>query len=368
MGVRPHTVRIGALLIAAGALSACSDSSEPASAEIDYLSAPFEVRRVLDWGDRPHWSPDGHRLIFTESDSEDGFAHGLDLRSGAVRCLTCQWGAGGLVTRIYHLPDSSFLIEAGRNPGGGGLGFLTTELYWMPATGSTPPQPLDAQASGEVAISPRITPDGGFRIAWSSIATLGQMTTGELVHDGSHARLVKRRTIPTQLALTGGPLVGYGETYDFARNDEILTFWGIELGVNGEMFEVDLSTGAVRHLYQDPSHNETHLFRDERFGLEESNRISDPSGPLRGLSGLFAGGGTGVAPGVGGAFDLFVVALDGSPQVRRLTQVSDIGGQASQSVPAPDGRRVAFVLDAPASGPYAGMDGLYIGEFVSRGL
>ena len=30
-----------------------------------------------------------------------------------------------------------------------------------------------------------------------------------------------------------------------------------------------------------------------------------------------------------------------------------------------DGREVAFVLDAPPSGPYAGKGGLYVGEFPS---
>ncbi len=347
-------VAIALALSATAALAAPLDP--PAgSDQVDYLHAPFEVRHVLDWGDRPNWSPDGSRLVFTESDTQDGFAYQLDLQSGEVRCLTCRWGPRGLVTRIYHLPDSSFLIEAGQT------GFLTTELYWMPASAAMPPQPLDAQASGEVAISPRITPDGGFRVAWSGVGTLGQMMTGELVHDGSRAAITNRRTIPTQRASADGPLGGYGETYDFARNDEALTFWGFAPALDGEMFEVDLRTGAVRRLYEDPSHNETHLFPDGRFGLEESNRASDPDGPVRGVSGLFAS-----APGVGGPFDLFVVALDGSNQIRRLTHVSDVGGQANQSVPAHDGRRVAFVLDAPSSGPYVGKGGLYVGEFLPR--
>ena len=76
------------------------------------------------------------------------------------------------------------------------------------------------------------------------------------------------------------------------------------------MFEVDLETGALQRLYRDPSHNETQ-------------------------------------------------------QIRRLTDVSDLGGQASQAVVAPDGRRIAFALDAPQSGPYAGKGGLYVAEFLS---
>ena len=351
---------------------AAPHESRAGASAIDYLHAPFQMRRVLDWGDRPNWSPDGRRLAFTESDTGDGFAYELDLDTAGVRCLTCRWGPSGLVTRIYHLPDGSYLVEAapgretsssdavGGGPvGGGPAGLLTTELYWMPASAAMPPQPLDVPAAGEVAISTRTASGGGFLIAWSSPFTRGQIMTGELTHDGSRAAVTNRQTIPTQLPQADGPLGGYGEPYDFARNGEALVFWGFAAPLDGEMFEVDLETGAVQRLYRDPSHNETHLFPDERFGLEESNRASDPNGPLRGVSGLAAS-----APGVGGAFDLFVVALDGPRQIRRLTDVSDLGGQANQSVPAPDGRRIAFALDGPPSGPYAGKGGLYVGEFL----
>jgi hypothetical protein len=302
--------------------------------------------------------------VFTESDSTDGPAYLLELDSGEVRCLTCQWGPRGLVTRIYHLPDSSFLIEAGQNledstspiGTGSGPGLVTTELYWMAASAAAPPQPLDAQASGEVAILPRALDDGRFRIAWSGPGTLGQITTGALTHDGAHATLSDRRAVSAPGP--DGPLGGYGEPYAFARDGDAVTFWGFEPGIDGEMYEIDLDTGAVQHLYRDPSHNETHLFPGERFGLEESNRASDPDGPTRGVSGLLA-----AAPGAGGPFDLFIVALDDSNRLRRLTHVSDIGGQASQSTPSPDGRRIAFVLQAPANGEFAGMSGLYVGDF-----
>jgi len=142
-------------------------------------------------------------------------------------------------------------------------------------------------------------------------------------------------------------------------------------------------------MYEDPAHNETHLFRDERFGLEESNRDSDPAGALRGISGLDAASlrataaGLGVkvgsaeelaayAPfgklrGVGRPFDLYVVKMDEPLRIRRLTHVSDLGGAAHQSVPAPDGRRIAFALQAPPTGPLQGRSGLYIGWFGKGG-
>jgi hypothetical protein len=341
----------------------------------DYFSAPFEVHRALDWGERPDWSPDGDRLAFTESDTEESYAYELDLHTGEVRCLTCQWGLNGLVTRIYYLPDNSFLILAGPD-------VVNTELYWMPASLSMPPQSLNVTASGEVAISRQGSRAGGFRIAWGAFQnSASQMLTGEIVHDGSRADLSNLRVVyeyplnspPPQ---PGDSLATFAETYNFAKHDKAVTFWTIErTTVNGEMYELDLRTGALTNLYPSPWHNETHLFPDERFGLEESNRASDPNGPFRGVSGLPADflalvllllGVEDPPPDpndAGRPFDLFLVAIDGSERVRRLTHVSDIGGQAHQSAPAPDGRRVAFALQAPSSGPFAGKDGLYVGEF-----
>ena len=353
---------------------------------VDYFSAPFEIHRVLDWGERPDWSPDGNRLAFTESDTEDSYAYELDLNTGEVRCLTCQWGPNGLVTRIYYLPDNSFVIVAGPNletstsESGDdiGSGLVDTELYWMPASLSMPPQPLNVTASGEVAISRQRTSDGEFRIAWGAYQNfVSQMLTGEIVHDGSRADLSNVRVVYEYPSPQHeDSLATFVETYNFAKDDQAVTFWTVErTTVNGEMYELDLSTGALTNMSPNPWHNETHLFPDERFGLEESNRASDPNGPLRGVSGLSADvlplilalfGGNDPPPAANNAgrpFDLFVVAIDDSEWVRRLTHVSDIGGQAHQSVPASDGGRVAFALQAPSSGTFAGKTGLYVGEF-----
>ena len=185
----------------------------------------------------------------------------------------------------------------------------------------------------------------------------------------------------------GGPT--FAETYNFARGGRAVTFWSMTRpGLDSGMYEVDLASGQTRDLSADPAHNETHLFADERFGLEESNRASDPSGSLRGISGLDAAslaataGGLGVpvgsaarladyAPhgrlrGVGRPFDLYVVTTRSPHRVRRLTFISQLGGAAHQSVPSPDGRHFAFALQAPPTGPWARRSGLYVGTFGAR--
>jgi hypothetical protein len=182
--------------------------------------------------------------------------------------------------------------------------------------------------------------------------------------------------------------VTVSESYDFANKDRVVTFATIDMESgkpDAEMYEVDTASGALRPLYTDPSHNETHLFPDERYGLEESNRASDPAGAWRGVSvfdegtiRVMASVGKVKAPAVGELsdyapngkvkgvnrpFDLFVVAIDGSVKPRQLTDVGRFGANAGQSTPARDGRRIAFAIDERCSDELAGKGGLYIGEF-----
>ena len=378
-------VRVATVSLVAGVAGAGS-ASQPSS--IDYLAAPFSITRILDWGERPDWSPDGKRIAFTKSDVQDTHAYEIDVTSRKVRCLTCRWGPQGLVTRIYYLPDGNFLILGPRRKGTAAKGF-DGEIYWMPASLESPPQPLGATAFGELAISRRVQPSGAIALAWGTSAETPQLMMADLVRKRGRAELgprkvVYRATVPYR---PDGPT--FPETYNFAKNDRAITFWTIEPGtMNGEMYEVDINSGALRNWSRNPVHDETHLFPDERFGLEESNRASDPSGSLRGVSSLPAmgisaiGGWIGAkvpsakeladyAPfgplrGAGRPFDLYVIALDGSGRLRRLTEVSHLGGNAHQSVPAADGRRIAFALQAPSTGPLAKRSGLYIGEFDRR--
>ena len=50
------------------------------------------------------------------------------------------------------------------------------------------------------------------------------------------------------------------------------------------MYKLHLQSGRLSKLPGDGAHSEFHLFPDERYGLEESNRVSDPSSSIRGIS------------------------------------------------------------------------------------
>jgi hypothetical protein len=169
------------------------------------------------------------------------------------------------------------------------------------------------------------------------------------------------------------------ETYDFADHGKSVLFFTMEkTNLSQGMHMIELESGRMTRMPTDGYHNETHLFSDERFGLEESNRASDPSSPIRGLTGhpvwavesILRRAGRAdareLAQRYGGRkFDLFVNEW-ASGKRRRLTFVSDIGGEAHQSSPSRDGRRIAFAMIAPPTGAYAGKGGLYVGTFGAR--
>jgi hypothetical protein len=375
------------VMIAAAFAFAASAGAQTVKPTLDYLTAPFALERVLEWGERPVWSQDGTRIAFTRSDKADTPAYEMDLRTRKVRCLTCRWGANGRVSRIYYLPDDSFLILAdpklvtaaalrGQESGGNQS---TGALYWMPASAAMPPQPLLADAIGEIAIDYRTQPDGGARIAWGDFSGNPQMTIGSIVHDGARAALTDRRLAYTFPPAEPDSLVTIAETYDFMDEGKTVLFFTIEKGGLTEgMYMIALDSGKMTKLQGDGAHIETHVFPDERFGLEESNRASDPSSAFRNITGhtvkavesMLRRAGRADAKEMaerygGRGFDLFVHDRIGDRR-RRLTSVSDLGGEAHQSSPARDGRRIVFAMTAPRSGPFARKGGIYIGTFGTR--
>ena len=390
------TIATGIALIATS--QAQARNAEP----IDYTTAVLRSERILDWGERPDWSADGKRIAFTQSDTQDTFAFEIDLENGEVRCITCRFGMAGLVTRVYYLPDSSYLFLAPNGLGSANTSSKSSiesdamkqELYWMPAGGASSLQPLGAPAFGEIAIKRTRNADGSITLAWGDISSgVSKVETGRLQHDGSAARIIDRRTVFNSADLPSGSPVTMAETYNFVRDGRDVTFYTIladTKALNGEMMRLDLETGSLAPLYSDPHHNETHLLADERYGLEESNRASDPSGFWRGVSSHGAGAiaaaahyrKTPPAPdkqaareysphgdlkGFKRPFDLWMIRIDGSQAPRRLTFGGDFGADVHQSVPSPDGTRVAYAVNPRSSTQWADKGGLYVAELVPPG-
>jgi hypothetical protein len=388
--LRQYFLAVAAALAFMG--NAAAETGAPGrQVDVDYLTVPFTLERVLDWGERPVWSLDGTRIAFVPDDMAHGAAYELDLKTRTTRCLTCRWGINGGVRRIYYLPDDSFLIVGDRNLVTAAASreekvnkdHMGTALYWMSKAANMPPQPLEAAANGEIAINYQLRYDGSIQIAWGEYSEVVgpnlRMFTGEIVHDGSRAALTNRRIVYVYPPADANSKVTHGETYDFIQGGKALLFFTVEKGYLTEgMYTLDLQSGNIARLPTDGAHSETHIFPDDRYGLQESNRASDTSSPIRGLTGhpvfgveaLLKRAGRHDAKELaerygGRGFDLFAHHLVNN-KYRRLTFVSDLGGQAHQSSPSRDGRRIVFAMIAPRSGPFAGKGGIYVGTFGSR--
>lgn len=320
------------------------------SEAVDYLNAPVVETQVFDWGHRPAWSPDGTKLAFLglQHHFGAGYAYELDLATGEVRCLTCHL-ENGSVLRVYYLPDGSFLFQAPATPlyptspvdtsipehfncavagrehqlGMGTddvSGLFRCELYWLPATLEGPLQPLGVHSFEEAAIDPSSS-----RISWvvpASAATPDwQIWIGELVHDGQQAQLVSRQQVLTTFpaSVVEPPLLAWIEVMDFfVERDAVLLYArlvGPENQGDGEVLELDLTTGVLTNHSHNPAHEEAHLFfPDDTFGLNERD---------------------------GG---LWALRLDGTGEhTRRFAD--GIG-----AVSSPEGRRVAYAKETAGPG------------------
>ena len=366
------------IVLPLASMTACAAEPESGAGKIDYLTAPFRQERILDWGNRPNWSPDGRKIVFTKDDLVDGPAYEIDVKTKKVRCLTCKFGKTQFVTRIFYLPDNSFLIEAAPGMAGGSGGAADagrTQLFWMPKSLGKPVS-LGTGAMGDIAIARTPNADKSVNVAWSRPRDQGlQLAMGKLKNDGRTAQFSDIQLLYDYKI--GQPSeTSFPEAYEFIDDGRAVMFWTIEpKTADSEMYKVDIATRAVSKVYATPAHNETHLFPDERYGLEESNYLSDPNGPYRGVSGLGKSGvemvlqmkGVPNAKEVAAAnsdkgFDIFAITMDGKSR-RPLTNISPSGAQAHQSIVSPDGRQIAFAVKGPKAGASPHPVGLYVGTF-----
>lgn len=288
---------------------------------------PKNIEILTHFGERADFSPDGREVAFMAKSFGDAFV--IDLKTRAIRCLTCNV-PGAAFLRVMHFSNGDYLLigperfqdirtSRGRD----------NELWHLSRKPGSRPVKLGQKMSEGAAISKQ-----SLTIAFSE--TSGQiqdlprgasrLVVAELELSGASPSLKNREVIhssPDNSCTI--------EAQDFFDNDRKLTFSCYEREGKASVWTIDRPTKkTVNESAKIGSYNEVEgIFPGGRFTCVES----DQQAVRAGWPGLFRN------------IDIWKLALDGSggKDFTRLTYFNDYeGGKASNPVVAPDGSMMAF--------------------------
>jgi len=287
---------------------------------------PENIQVLTHFGERADFSPDNAEVAFMAKSFGDAFA--IDLKTRAIRCLTCNV-PGAAFLRVMHFSNGDYLLigpekfadirtSRGRD----------NELWYLSRKKGSKPVRLGQKMSEGAAVSKQ-----SMTIAFS--VTSGQDAN---MAPGS-SRLVTAEIDPAGPSLANRTVVLESpdrgcimEAQDFFDNDRMLTYSCYELEGRASVWTVDLQTRrTVNHSKAIGSYNEVEgIVPGGEFTLVESDRQA----VLRGKTELFRD------------IDIWKLKLDGTGKdFTRLTQFNDyVGGKASNPVVSNDGKYMAFQL------------------------
>jgi hypothetical protein len=292
--------------------------------QLDRLPSNMEV--LAYFGERADISPDNQRVAFMAKSFGDAMV--IDLKTRAIRCLTCNVPAAAFL-RVMHLVTGDYLligpdhfedIQVSRT--------RDNELWFLSKERGSKPVKLDEKMSEGVAVSKKT-----LKVAYSQIrAQAAEIPAGA------------SRLIVADVSLTGGKPVLVNkqvvyesgdnrctlEAQDFYANDTKLTATCYEPKGMASVMGLDLATRAMTNLSRMPgTYNEVEgIFPDGQYTTVEADRQVETLGGNRGS----------------GNIDIWKLKLDGTGKdFVRLTRFNDFeGGKASNPVISTDGRFMAF--------------------------
>lgn len=287
---------------------------------------PDNIDVLTHFGERADFSPDNQSVAFMAKSFGDAFT--IDLKTRAIRCLTCGV-PGAAFLRVMHLSTGDYLlIGAERFTDIRTSRGRDNELWLLSKTRGAKPVRLNQKMSEGAAIS-----KSSLLIAFSE--TSGQ--NPDLPQGAS-------RLVVAEVDLAGPTLKAKRtvlespdnrctlEAQDFFDSDTKLTYTCYEPEGRASVLAIDLKTGrSTNHSKSIGGYNEVEgIFPDGKYTCVESDRQA----VLQGRPGLFRN------------IDIWKLRLDGTGQdFTRLTRFNDyVGGKASNPVVSTDGRYMAFQL------------------------
>lgn len=308
------------LFLAAATLQAQRKPGSP----LDHLPQNIEV---LTWfGERADISPDNQRVAFMAKSFGDAFV--IDLKTRAIRCLTCNVPATALL-RVMHLVTGDYiLIGPEKFTDIGTSRHQDNELWFLSKEPRSKPVRLGQKMSEGAAISKR-----SLKISYSETSAqspelpmgASRLVVADVDLAGAAPRLVNRSVV--YQSKDNSCTI---EAQDFYDNDTKMTFTCYEPKGLASVMGIDLKSNEAVNFSKAPgTYNEPEgIFPDGRYTCVEADR------QLRALGGR----------GGSGQIDVWKLRLDGTGRdFVRLTNFNDYEGwKASNPVVATDGRFMAF--------------------------
>lgn len=291
---------------------------------LDHL--PPNIEQLTYFGERADISPDLQRVAFMGKSFGDAFV--IDLKSRAIRCLTCRIPAAAFL-RVMHLPTGDYIligpekftdIHTSRR--------ADNELWFLSKQPDSKPVRLNQKMSEGAAISKKALkisysetsaqnpdlPRGASRLVVADVDlsdATPQLTNKKVVYESPDNRC----TIEAQ---------------DFYDNDRKMTFTCYQPQGMASVMTIDLATKEVVNQSQTPgTYNETEgIFPDGKYTCVEGDRQVQTLG----------------GKGGSGQIDIWKLRLDGTGKdFTRLTNFNDYQGwKASNPVVSTDGKFMAF--------------------------
>jgi hypothetical protein len=292
--------------------------------QLDHLPANMEV--LTYFGERADISPDNQRIAFMAKSFGDAMV--VDLKTRAIRCLTCNV-PGAVFLRVMHLVSGDYIligpdhfedIRISRT--------RDNELWFLSKERGSKPVKFKEKISEGMAISKKT-----LKVAYSQVhaqvpevpETASRLIVAEVNLSGDTPTLVNKKVV-YESKDSGCRL----EAQDFYDNDTKMTFTCYEPRGLASVMGIDLATGTVTNFSKAPgTYNEVEgIFPDGQYTCVEADRQVETLGGNRGS----------------GNIDIWKLKLDGTGKdFVRLTHFNDYeAGKASNPVVSTDGRFMAF--------------------------
>lgn len=291
---------------------------------LDHLPRNIEV--LTHFGERADISPDSQRVAFMAKSFGDAMV--IDLKTRAIRCLTCNV-PGAAFLRVMHLSTGDYLligpdhfedIHLSRN--------RDNELWFLSKEPGSKPVKLGQKLNEGAAISKHFM-KVSFAQTSRQASDLAEGASRLVLADVDLAEKMPR-LINARIIYESKDRNCTLEAQDFYENDRKLTFTCYEPEGKASVMGIDLTSGEVTNFSKAPgSYNEVEgIFPDGVYTTVESDRQCEQLSGTRGA----------------GNIDIWKLKLDGTGKdSTRLTHFNDYeGGKASNPVISADGRFMAF--------------------------